>query len=293
MTNLVYQRLFQLNVSHSYFQEDICRCLEFNADAATAQLMKRFRFLIRRQADGFGLYSNFNQTAGQLLQYIEEATGQHSFSFEIRTTNPDFNLFTELPANWVGQIIFNSMDNTVITNKVLLSQRLSPNAGTLCLGMVTLRFEDILQYCGHTVSAYTQFEIRFEARATQWQYFVINRSQVPLSNPAICGKKPGLSAKDQISFDGPVHVITAAGQAALLFSSGNQMIPLTEAPIYKFDLIDRTGTAGNATTIGSAEDKKAAKPTIILKGLPNPDPQWIGRATGEAEALSSPMYIYL
>lgn len=274
-----YQRLFQLDVFHSFFQEDICRCLEFNASSATEKLMKQFRFLIRRQINGIGLYMNAKQPADQLLSYIERATGQDAFCFEIRTNNPDFNFFTELPPDWVGQLLYNSSSSRGENNSIQLSQELSGNAGTLCMGKVTLRFEDILKFGSQTGCA--NFEIRYEARATQWQYFVINNSQVPLNDPAISGKAA-------VNFEGPEKVWTATGQPALLFSSGARLLPLSEAPVYKFDLINRPASKGGT------EDGKAIKPQVIIKGLPTPDPAWIGRANGDAnEQLASPMYVYV
>jgi hypothetical protein len=274
-----YQRLFQLDIFHTYFKQDICRCLEFNAEPATEQLMKRFRFLVRRQINGIGIYSNSEQSIEQLLLYIEQVTGQNSFCFEIRTNNPDFNFFTELPANWVGQIRYTSNNSTIVDNNVQLNQELSGNAGTLCLGKVTLRFDDILKFSKQ--SGYTQFNIHYQARATQWQYFVINRSLVPLSNPAIAGKEP-------ISFEGPENVLTPDGHDALLFSSGANLIPMSEQVRYKFDLINRP-----ETTITVAGNKMVA-PQVIINGLPTPVPEWIGKTVDNTnEQISSPMYIYL
>lgn len=274
-----YQLLFQLDVFHTYFQQDICRCLEFNAEPVTEQLMKRFRFLIRRKINGIGIYSNSEQSTEQLLRYIEQVTGQNSFCFEIRTNNPYFNFFTELPPNWVGQFVYTSYNGTVDDNGVELKQELSGNAGTLCMGKVTLRFDDILKF--GTQNGYAQFNIHYLARTTQWQYFVINRSLVPLSNPVISGKGP-------ISFEGPENVFTPIGEEALLFSSGTNLIPMSEEAYYKFDLINRP-----APKVEVAGNKTAAA-QLIIKGLPTPEPQWIGKAIGNInEQISSPMYIYL
>jgi hypothetical protein len=270
-----YQCLFQLDVFHSYFQKDICRCLEFNADSATEKLMKRFRFIIRRQINGIGLYANAAQSLQQVLSYVEQATGQDSFCFQIRTNDPDFNFFTALPPNWVGQLLYDSNNSSVVDDKVNLNQRLSGNAGTLCMGKVTLRFADILKLSEQ--NGFANFEIRYQARATQWQYFVINRSLVPLHDPVILGKEP-------VNFEGPENVVIATGQAALLFSSGENLIPLSEEPIHKFDLVNRP----------SSTDNTSIRPQIIIKGLPTPNPEWIGRVTvNAAEQLSSPMYVYL
>ncbi|RLJ80639.1 hypothetical protein [Pedobacter alluvionis] len=270
-----YQRLFQLDVYHSYFQKSICRCLEFNADSATEQLMKRFRLLIRRQINGIGLYGNASQPLKELLTYIEQVTGQHAFCFEMRTNNPDFNFFTELPPNWVGQLLYDSSNITVDDQNIQLNQELSGNPGTNCIGKVTLRFADILKFDKDmgTVS----FDIKLMARATQWQYFIINRNALPLDNLAISGKEP-------IDFEGPENVVMETSQNALLFSSGSKLIPLSEVPVHKFDLINHP----------PSNDNKTVQPQIIIKGLPTPIPEWIGKVTDNAaEQLSSPMYVYL
>lgn len=270
-----YQRLFQLDVYHSYFQKSICRCLEFNADSATEQLMKRFRLLIRRQINGIGLYVNASQPLKELLAYIEQATGQDAFCFEMRTNNPDFNFFTELPSNWVGQLLYDSSNTTVDDQNVQLNQQLSGNPGTNCLGKATLRFADILKFNKDEGSV--SFDIKLMARATQWQYFIINRNTLQLYNLAISGK-------ETINFEGPENVVMETGQNALLFSSGSKLIPLSEVPVYKFDLINRPAST----------DNRPVQPQIIIKGLPTPIPEWIGKVTGNApEQLSSPMYVYL
>jgi len=270
-----YQRLFQLDVYHSYFQKSICRCLEFNADSATERLMKRFRLLIRRQINGIGLYGNASQPLQELLTYIEQATGQDAFCFEMRTNNPGFNFFTELPPNWVGQLLYDSSNITVDDQNIQLNQELSGNPGTNCIGKVTLRFADILKFDKDmgTVS----FDIKLMARATQWQYFIINRNALQLDNLAISGKEP-------IDFEGPENVVMETSQNALLFSSGSKLIPLSEVPVYKFDLINHP----------PSNDNKTVQPQIIIKGLPTPIPEWIGKVTDNAaEQLSSPMYVYL
>jgi hypothetical protein len=179
----------------------------------------------------------------------------------------------------VGQLLYNSSNTSVEDNGVQLNQELSANAGTPCMGKVTLYFNDILKFSDET--GYAQFNIRYAARATQWQYFVINRSLVPLNDLAISGKT-------QINFEGPENVFTAAGQAALLFSSGTSLIPMSEQPIYKFDLVNRSAPAGKPV------DNKPVISQIIVKGLPTPDPMWIGKVTSDVNGqLSSPMYVYL
>lgn len=270
-----YQQFFQLDVFHTYFQKEICRCLAFNADVETERLMKRFRFIIRRKINGIGLYGNAAQEPAQLFNYIKQATGLTAFCFEIRTNNPDFNFFTEVPSNWVGQFLYDSNHNSAEADTVNLTPQLAGNAGTLCFGKVTLRFADILKFS--TSTGFANFVIQYKARATQWQYYIVNTHKTSFQNLRIIGKEP-------IDFEGPENVTIATGQEALLFSSGSNLIPLSEEPIHKFDLVNWPSSAENAATA----------PQLIIKGLPTPIPEWIGRITGKAnEQLSSPMYVYL
>lgn len=259
-----YQQLFHLDVNHSYFQKGICPCLKFKTEIETEQLMNRFRLLLRTQVNGFSLYVDGSQSVEQLFGDIEQVTGQNSFCFEISSDNPHFTVFTALPPNCSGQLIYDSSNSLVIDHKVHLNQQLSDKDVTSSIGKVTLRFADILKFSDQT--GFANFDIQYQARAIQWQYFVINKSAVPLNALRIAGKEP-------INFEGPEHVVTADGEAALLFSSGSTLIPLSELQTPKFDLVNHPVTT----------DNKRLRPQIIIKGLPTPNMECIGEG----------MYIYL
>jgi hypothetical protein len=271
---------FKIEVSHSYFKNNICTCLQFELSAATKKIFDRFGCIIRNKINGFDFYVNATNDLAALLTYIKTVTGQDHFEFDIKNKNPSFNLFTELPANWVGQLTYdsNSDGNNIAKDTVQLKESLSVNSGIASFGKLTIHFDDIIKY--QNTNNYTQFTIEYKARATQWQYFIINRNAVVLDNPAIVGKVA-------VDFDMPEIVITETGQQAILFSSGNNLIPLSEVPVYMFDLVNNA-KANN----GAIQKSKAAK--IVYKGLPNPDPDKIGVVKGNiTNEFSSPMYVYV
>jgi hypothetical protein len=142
-----------------------------------------------------------------------------------------------------------------------------------------ISLSDILKY--QNKDGALQMQIEYTARATQWQYYIINRSLVKLDNPAVTGKS-------DIAFEGPANVTIATGQAALLFTSGKNLIPLSECPKYKFDLVNSSG----ATQDNGSRSKKAGK--IIFKGLPHPQPGRFGSliVNGKGQ-VSSPIYLYI
>jgi hypothetical protein len=276
-----FQIVFKVEVLHSYFEKDVCNCLRFKPGIVTGRLLKRFDFRIRNKINGFDFYTNSRDNIAAFLQYIQTSTNQTFFDFEIENNNSNFYFFTELAVDWVGQLIYDSQaDSNVYQEGVVqLAQSLSENVSATSLGNLTLHFDDIVKF--RVNNGYAQFTITYKARATQWQYFVINKSAVQLSNPAIAGKT-------DIEFNAPENVIIENGLQAILFSSGDNLIPLTEVPNYKFDLVNRRPLNHNDSP------KKASAPKIIFKGLPNPDPKRIRVVKiNNTNQVSSPIYVYV
>ena len=271
---------FKVEVQHAYFEHNICDCLQFNASATTAQLFKRFDFKIRRKIDGFELYTNAPSVVS-LLQYITQVTGVNAFNFNITSSNSYFNIFTDLPINWLGQLHYNTQSvlNEQQDEAVVLGVQLEETYQTSILGSLVVHFDDIIKLLKENVAA--QFRINYNARATQWQYFIINKSAIQWSSPKI-------NSKLAIEFEGPENVIIDTGEKALFFSSGTQLLPLSKYPKYKLDLIDVPVGKDD----GIKQNHRMAK--TIFKGLPNPEAKQIGNVNGNTKDLvSSPIYVYV
>jgi len=194
------------------------------------------------------------------------------FDFEIETSTPAFTLFTDLPMGQLSQLAYDSHNkaNTRLGPAIQLNVNMTPCTSAPYLGTITIYFDDIIK-------GYTQYAINYKARSTQWQYFVINKSAVQLENPAISGKTP-------VSFDGPSSVTVGNGQQAMLFTSGDNLLSLSEVPKYKFDLVNKPVRQTGASS----------SPKVIFKGLPSPDPRRSGVNTGaEDNMVVSPMYVYV
>lgn len=275
-----YKILFGIQFFHSYFEKDRCDCLTFHAGDITRKLMHRFGFKIDNYDNGFKFFVNTTNTLKQFLDYVKSTTGETYFDFDIYSTNSKFYLFTDLPVNWVGQLLFDSQItlNSQDNDSIQLKATLSPKTDSDILGRLKIHFEDILSTQALNGSA--KYEVKFESRATQWQYYVINKSDIPLDNPIVTGKS-------EIQFDGPKNITIQNGQEALLFSSGQNLIPLSNTPKYIFDLVNnKNGT--------QSENSKNPTYKPIFSGLPNPDPSRMGiiEVNGK-NRVSSPMYIYV
>ena len=263
--------IFKVSIFHSYFENSICNCLSINLKPDAAFILKRFNFLIRNTINGIEFYSNSSNVPA-LLNYISESTRLSSFDFELTANNDCFNYFTDLPMNWAGQLEYNSNSKSNLQEEgnIQLVAQLSQSMYQPILGNMVIHFTNIM----NNVPA--QFTINYKARATQWQYFIINKSAMKLDHPKIVGKS-------EIEFEGPQNITIETGEKAMLFSSNQNLIPLNALPVYKFDLIDSP----------TKEIIKNAPIKTIVKGLPTPSVAQMGIIKSDIKLVSSPIYVYV
>ncbi|MFT3795833.1 hypothetical protein [Flavobacterium sp.] len=269
--------ILSLRAFHTYFEDGNCNCLSFQPTAKTKELFQRFGLVVRKQANGFDLYTakdDFNAYA----KYIQNTTGQTHFEFEIHNRDTHFRALTELPLDQIELLYYDTAMGTNNTDgKCLLRPDFRPQTAENVLGRLRIGFSDLARLSDDTNRC--TFEIRFEARATQWQYYIINHSAMPMENPAVKGKSG-------VSFGQAATVVMPNGESALLFSSGETLLALSEVPQQTFDLVNqfkRNNASGKNTS---------AK--ILIKGLPHPKPSRLVVVDfNGVQHASSPMYVYV
>jgi hypothetical protein len=276
-----FQLLFSVRVVHNYFENDICSCLQFSPNETSQNMLKKYGLKLRNTINGFNLFYGSDIATAGLLNTIKTTSGQGYFEFDIISTDPNFVFFTELPVDRLWQMEYESHDplNSAEDNSIALHLTLTEQKNPPVIGNLKIYVDDILGHVGKTLPA--NYIIRLKARTTQWQYYVINKSSVPLGHPSISGKT-------NTSFKGPENVTLENGEEALFFYSDQADLPLSQVPIFRFDLVNSgAGDAANTT-------KESSNTRIILKGLPNPDPAHmrIVLIDGKMRA-TSPMYIYI
>lgn len=279
MIQVSYIKVFSIEAYHTFFDNGKCSCFQFIPNNATDKTLKKFGFRLNSVANGFELYSNTTCSLSDLLDYIFKTTQQDYFEFTIKCSNPYFILFTQVPTNWMGAISYSSQDpkNQNDEDSVILSPTLQNELAPSNFGGLKIYFTDLLKVQNKVSDIL--YKINFTARATQWQYYFINKSAVTLTNPSI-------TDKENIRFDGPKAVTIPTGESALLFTSYKTSIPLSEKPKYKFDLINKSASHPSAPN--------NLKSKIIIKGLPVPDVSRIKIIeNNDQNHVVSPMYIYL
>jgi len=261
--NTQFYIVFSLRISHGYFEKRICNCISFAPNADTQKLIRRFGFRLRQKTNGFEFYST-NKDFARYLKYIQNVTGQSEFAFEMTCANEHFSAFTESPSSGKWQFSSAKMEN---------GMQLTPTIGQSAAisGTLQIRFSDLI---GCAADHNPEFEISFKAKATQWQYYIINKNDVPLQNPMVTGKSG-------IKFTEGIAVTIPTGEKALLFSSSEPIV-LSESPQLIFDLVGQSKT----------NPDKPGKP--VIRGLPNPNPARTATVeTDGKKTEASPMYVYI
>lgn len=274
-----YNIVFRLQVSHTYFQDGICKCLMYHPKAATKKIMKRFGFILKITNDGFAFYINTNKSISEVLNYIKRISDYSSFDFSLETTDSNFYNFTELPIDRSISLIYDSHSekNISVSDNVILVPIDSEEYSSNAIGSVRIHFNDILNI--HKVKSVTDFQIKFESRATQWAYHIINTTKRNFDDLSIQGRSG-------IQFNGPSMVTTPNNEPAFLFAS-DQSIALHETPKHVFNLIQVLKTS-------ATEKNKTMMSQKIFSGLPNPSPNNLGiTKQSNKKVISSPMYVYI
>ncbi len=276
-----FKKIFGITILHTYFNENVCKGVRFNAGEVTVQLIRRYGFRILKGAlNEFEFYSNTKSDLPLFLDYVKATTGCTFFDFNLVILNKEFNLFTDIPVNWVGQMEFDSthVKQSEDGSNIQLIAKFGNSNGTGNGGRLRIYFADILKYWQQECPV---FNIQFEARATQWQYYVVIKNTLSMNQPSITGKSG-------IAFRGPEKVKMGTGESALFFTSGDCLIPLSEKPRHIFDLV----STRNESTAGAESTKITNR--IVLKSLPNPDPKKMSLIRiGKLDAVASPMYVYV
>lgn len=274
-----YTLLFSVLVEHDYFNKSACTCLSINPGGATQQIFDRYGIKCIQEHNEHKFYIKSVASIDDYLDHITKVSHQTGFEFEMLPQISNFNIITELPVDWNGTITYHTKDPSNVSkpDSITLAANFDSTTESIACARLIIYFEDLLKQLGTSNGA--NFLIKYESRATRWNYYIINRNAVSLDNPKISGR-------DDVAFEGPTNTTLENGQEALKFTTGDQFLPMSETPVYKFKLINENSNA--AKTLNRPSGK------LIMDGLPNPSPQRISiEKNAEKSIASSDMYVYV
>ncbi len=226
MNQTTYKSICSVQVFHSYFEDTLMRAIEFTPTGHFKEIIGQLGIVLRLTENGFQLFSPTEETITSFLAQLSNTHGITAFDFDITINDPKFYNYTDLP---IGRIVsFSSADpqNETIGDQTVLHPSLHEREDTNLLGNLHIAIDDILSLASN--DAPITFAISFSARATQWCYYIINDSLLPVDNLHI------VSDAD-IQFSDPIEVVMPNEAKALLMTS-NVLIPLSNSRKYDFEL---------------------------------------------------------
>jgi len=267
MANQTYQPLFQIGLFHTYFENGFAEnAMDLLIGNHTKTLFEKYGFIMQNKDGVFSLYHSHEGSLTDFLNEIEVATNSNFFEFKMVVKDSLFYNYTELSLDEQSTYLYES-DNYRIS-EILEDVILEPTEipADTHFGEIMIYFKDIV---ASTLDV-PRFDILFKARATRWDYYIINTRDMNLETLSI-------ETNEDFQFLGPEQVTIANGQGALKLTSGHILLPLGSKSKYTFNLI----------TIYNGDQK-----SVI--GLPhaNPDNLQTYQENGIIK-FSSPIYIYI
>ncbi|MBW2937637.1 hypothetical protein KXJ69_05935 [Aureisphaera sp. CAU 1614] len=267
MANQTYQLLFQIGLFHTYFESGSSEnAIDLIIENQTQRLFERYGFVLQKKDSVFFLYHTHEGSLSDYLNEIEVASNRNFFEFKMVVKDDSFFGYTELPVDKQFTYLYESDNyrNSEILEDVILEPTETP--ANTHFGEIKIYFKDIVA----STLVVPRFDIQFKARATRWDYYIINTRDMNLETLSI-------ETNEDFQFLGPEQVTIANGQGALKLTSGHILLPLSSKSKYTFNLI----------TIYNGDQK-----SVI--GLPhaNPDNLQTYQENGIIK-FSSPMYIYI
>lgn len=268
-------KLFQLAISHSYFASGQLEGWTLAPDAATDTVLRRYG-LAPAMRDGVFALTTFQPAPSALLRYLDDQLAGAPLVFWLRCDQQQLLMVTDLPLDWVGQFALSTKDARNDGARWRITPVPGPrtNLRDGVAGVLSVYPADLLAMGAKNI----ELSVDFDARAVHWIYYLVNRGQIRLENPAI--------GKDGFLFNGPQPAVLPGGEKAMCFDSGDAAFPLQQNPTTMFDLIDRP-QAVSAEMDGGTEH-------CVLKGLPVPAGNQLEvRSGGAAPYVYCAMQVYL
>ncbi len=127
--NIKFARLFEVNISHTYYITKISPDFEIAPTFRCQEQLQNYKLLFRKTATGFIVLYEVNQDGNPLIPIAENV----KFSFVLKSKNPYLHNFTNLPLDSQPNDIFylhnnrqngdDGNDDLQLTSKNVVSQR--------------------------------------------------------------------------------------------------------------------------------------------------------------------------
>ncbi|MBV1873616.1 MAG: hypothetical protein KUG80_02480 [Gammaproteobacteria bacterium] len=275
-------RILQIRLFHEYFDSGFMQDVILLPAPETKKFIDKYELLIVQDKEGFSLHYFGCNSFSDFCQSLSILLVQQSFVFYIKSYGLSFSVISEWPLSWLGLVHYSSRNFVLShTEEVeLLADFVSDgDFKDDIFAQISIFPQDLFNPDG--VCVYQIFDVKIQARKTQWFYYIFNRSGLDLSAPVVTNRKG-------IEFNAPESIIFDNGEEVLRFSSGENHFVLCETAKTTLKLIDYPSPVQS----GVYENVQASKE--IIRDLPIPMVDKINIKISKGQQLAcSEMYVYV
>lgn len=114
--DIKYHKLFQVVVRNTYFPGDVCSVVDIIPTRFTAEVMKNYEILLRKEKNVFTFYQGL-PGIDKTLPF--EISGVNDLTFQVVSNDPHYFNYTDLPFKTKGKLLYFSTDNVSGTDDKL------------------------------------------------------------------------------------------------------------------------------------------------------------------------------
>ncbi len=258
-----YSIIAELELKHTYFTSGKCSAIAITPTKETSELLQKYNFMIRNIAGKYAIVAENRGSLSEYFAYINQVSGLDAFTFNLVVDQPDFFIYTDISSKQLGTYNYTTSSQTGAN---VLSPNVVPDKNVF--GTVKLNFNDLIS------DKSTTYQIQFQARVSEWIYYIINRSGLAL-------KKLAIKTSGNIAFEGLTNNTLPNGESAITFKS-TEPITMAEISKVRYDLVE------------ASQNNGLPNGKIIMKGLPQAGPiNTIVNTENNEEQFTSLLYLYI
>lgn len=163
-----YQKLFGLDIFHSFYQDKICPDFYLEPTPACEKILKGHRLVLKNQINGIQIIARLNEEGEPWIQIAEDV----KFSFFLKLINTNFVTFTDVVQPNSNSIYLFKNQN-ITGNKSLELGRKLEKLSNITLPQMHSVWGVVEIYHNPSFSKKSNYKITFEAKKQHWKYYLV------------------------------------------------------------------------------------------------------------------------
>jgi hypothetical protein len=248
--NFGFEKLFQVNFRHSYFNNGTPNCFKVSPTKETNLILLNNSLLFKEKETGFIIafesHNNSNVRSRDSIMKLDEI-----LKFTVSLNDPFFFNYTEVVAGNLSNSVFhfhNFDDNKSLLHTLDFAESNDlVDKETVASEMFIKPFA-IIQIQLSKVNTEEYF-IQYKEKSSYWRYLFVSEHLKTISVPAVLNS--------EVQFSEPSELVLPNGKIAIAFES-LEPIPLKQRSSRQFQLVENF-------------DRLTSKGKTVIKHLPHPD----------------------